>query len=138
MDNSFDDLLALEVALQSAINFHIRINHIFYAHHIILETIRSLDHLTSWWFSSQISNLQFLLDMCNRPNIHVTPPAWLIPAINLPSIGFWYRHLNLFLVGRDLPYWMMRSFTEQGFIFQFCYSFILLVMYFCSLFSFGS
>lgn len=48
--NSSDEIMVLEVALQTVIYFHIPVNHIFSAHHTILEFLCSSDHITAWWF----------------------------------------------------------------------------------------
>lgn len=118
-DSSSDEIMVLEVALQTAIDLHIPVKHIFCAHHTILEFIQSSDQLTSWRFRPQLNNLKFLLDMCERPNIHLIPLSWQesIPAANLASIDFKHRNLNPFLFGRDLPYWIMRSLFDNGFVF---------------------
>lgn len=117
LNNSLDELFALEVALQTAMDFNIRFKHIFCDHHGIKDTIWSPDQLTAGRFRPQISYLKFILDMSNQPHLHVIPSAWLMLAINLATIGFNYQHLNLFLAGRDLSYWIMRSFTKHGFVF---------------------
>lgn len=117
LDNSLDELFALEVAMQTVLDFNIRIKNIFCDHHGVRELIWKPDLRTAWRFCPQISNLKFLLDCFNQPNLHVIPADWMTPAINLASIGFNYHHLNLFLGGKDLPYWVMRSFIKLGFIF---------------------
>lgn len=117
MDNSSDDLLALEVALQIAVNRHITVKHIFCAQANIAEFLSASDHTTIWCFQPQIDNVKFLLDISNQPKIHLIPDLWGVPAANLASLGFKHRHLNLFLFGRDLPFWIMRSMLEFGFVF---------------------
>lgn len=117
LDYSLDEIFALEVALQTALALHIPVKHILYEHHAILDLIQCSDHTSSWRFQQQISNLNFLMDMCNRLHIHIIPASWGIPAANLASIGFHHQHLNLFLFGKDLPFWIMQSFLNNGFSF---------------------
>lgn len=115
--NSSDTLLAQEVAFQSALDSWIRVRHIFTDHININEILESPIHYLNWQFHDQISSLNVLMDMLNRPKIHKVPSAWMSPVINIASLSFQHRHLNLFLVGRDLPYWIMLSFYSNGFTF---------------------
>ncbi|XP_039131287.1 uncharacterized protein LOC120267678 [Dioscorea cayenensis subsp. rotundata] len=115
--NSSDILFALEVALQISLDLNYHIKHIFSDHLDLFKIIMNPDLSVSWQFHPQISNVKFLLDMFGCPKLHSIPSAWMLPAINLASIGFNFHHLNLFLDGRDLPYWIMRSFKKLGFVF---------------------
>ncbi|XP_039136961.1 uncharacterized protein LOC120274484 [Dioscorea cayenensis subsp. rotundata] len=116
-DNSSDAILAIEAALQTTLQLQIPVKHIFSCHHSDLNFIRETNHSLAWRFRPQLSNLNFLMDMSSHPRIHVIPSSWMRPAISLAGFGLRRQNLNLYLVGRELPYWIMRSFLELGFSF---------------------
>lgn len=114
---SLDALLAVEVALQTALDLHILVRHILCDHAETNHFLHCPDHVTSWRFEAQVHNLKFLLDMSGQPQIHIIPPFGGSPAVNLASYGVLHQHLNLFLFGKDLPFWIMKSFSSFGFNF---------------------
>ncbi|XP_039128766.1 uncharacterized protein LOC120264934 [Dioscorea cayenensis subsp. rotundata] len=115
--HAISNISTQEVAFQSALDSWIRVRHIFTDHININEILESPIHYLNWQFHDQISSLNVLMDMLNRPKIHKVPSAWMSPVINIASLSFQHLHLNLFLVGRDLPYWIMLSFYSNGFTF---------------------
>ncbi|XP_039135711.1 uncharacterized protein LOC120273129 [Dioscorea cayenensis subsp. rotundata] len=118
MDNNLSGiLLALEVALQSALDSQMQVQHIFTDHANTLDLIENPNQYLLWRFQAQIFNINFLLDMFTRPKIHQIPRHWMKPAAILAYLGFRHRSLNLFLYGRDLPYWVMKYFHLNDFNF---------------------
>lgn len=116
-DNSSDAILTIEAALQTSLELQIPVMHIFSCPHPDMNFIGNLNHPLSWRFRPLLSNLNFLVDLSNHLRIHNIPSSWMRPAMSLAALGFQHRHLNLYLVGRELPYWIMRSFHELGFSF---------------------
>lgn len=116
-DNSSEALLALDVALQFALDFQLPVKHIFSAYHTDLAMLKRPDHVIAWRLHSQISNIRFLLAMTGNAHIHEIPHSWMAPATLFASYGLVHQSLNLFLFGKDLPYWIMKSFFEFGFVF---------------------
>lgn len=76
-------IFALEVALQIPLEHHLVIKRIFCAHQGVLNTIQCPDSMLSWRFHHQISNLKFLLDMCQRVRAF---RLFLSPGLGPPSI----------------------------------------------------
>ncbi|XP_039129633.1 uncharacterized protein LOC120265741 isoform X2 [Dioscorea cayenensis subsp. rotundata] len=116
-DNSSEALLALDVVLQFALDFQLPVKHIFSAYHTNLAMLQRPDHVIAWRLHSQISNIRSLLDMTGNAHIHEIPHSWMAPATLLASYGLVHQSLNLFLFGKDLPYWIMKSFFDFGFVF---------------------
>lgn len=114
---SSDDLFALEVALQVALETHHRVQHIFLDNHTACICINSPEPTTSWRYNHQLSKLRALLELHEGPRIHSIPRSWMSPASKLATLGYNYSNLNLFLVSRELPHWLMKSFVNSGFAF---------------------
>lgn len=118
-DNALDILFALRVALQVMLDSHYSIKNIFVNASAPLSVITNPDIVITWHFRSQIDLIRSLLNMLSSPVIHSIPGSWMFPATSLTTFGFNDPALNLFLFGRDLPHWLMRSFNDSGFVFSF-------------------
>lgn len=116
-DTHLDAILAVEVALQAALDLHIPVKHILCDHAAITHLLNCSDHIASWRFEDQVNNLKFLLDACGHPRIHIIPSFEGYPAASLATYGLLHQQLNLFLFGKDLPFWIMKSFRIFGFSF---------------------
>lgn len=114
---SSDTLFAVEAALNAAMELNKPVKHIFCDLQDIIHLLNCTDHVTSWRFDDQINNLKFLLDSWGNPLIHVIPSSWGSPAVGLAMHGLTHHHPNLFLFGKDLPFWIMKSFINFGFRF---------------------
>lgn len=116
-DASLDDLSALGVALQTASDHRLGIKHIFVQSPTTSATIVNPDPVVTWRFNAQITNIRRLLNEHASPVVHCIPCHWMQPTVHLATHGLNYSVLNLFLFGRDLPYWIMNAFKEFGFKF---------------------
>ncbi|XP_039130894.1 uncharacterized protein LOC120267295 [Dioscorea cayenensis subsp. rotundata] len=105
-DSVLDEIYAFAVALQSVMDNHLTIKHIFVNTY---ETLNILSH--------QIAHIRSLLDDLDSPTIHCISKSWMLPAVNLATHGVNSSDINLFLFGRDLPRWIMLSFSNSGFQF---------------------
>lgn len=111
------DLIALEAALHFTWEKHAPIKHIFINNYAVVIAVTDEHSPTSWRFADLISNTKFLLNMNGNPQLHITPSFWMCPAISLANISLNHHTLNMFLLGRDLPYWVMKNFIAVGFHF---------------------
>lgn len=115
-DSSLDEFSALFAALQSVLVNRLNIKHIFVNTSTIPSILCRPNPVTMWRFCSQLANIRSLLTALGSPSIHCIPLTWMTPAINLAAHGINSSDENLFLFGRDLPHWIMKSFLDSGFI----------------------
>lgn len=112
------ELLAFAAALNISWEQRASIKHVFTNSRATIYAL-SANHSPLFWRSiASISNTRFLLNMNGNPAVHITPETWLAPAISLASLGHNHHTLSLFLSGRDLPFWIMKSFHAAGFSFH--------------------
>ncbi|KAH7667050.1 hypothetical protein IHE45_12G034500 [Dioscorea alata] len=95
----------------------ISIKHVLTTSLSIVGLLNNFNSSTTWRWNELLSNLNFLFYMLNNPRLLVTPMNWMLPAVNLACLGTKFQSLNLFLFSRDLPYWIMKIFTANGFTF---------------------
>lgn len=136
-------ILALQVAIESAISLGHPIRHLFLSNE---EAYKSTilhffgDDILHFGSQSLNHNLNQILISANNPRIHIIPKSWASPAYKLAIHGVNLRCLALFLQGRELPYWMMKHFKCSGLIsssFLLCFAFrcsLFFVLLFCSLY----
>lgn len=102
---------ALNVALQTALNQNLHIQHIFILDAEINFLLHSINDLTyNWRITPWITNLRLLINSLQFPRIHIIPRVWMVPTIKLASIANNFHALTLF-------HWLMRSFLVYGFNF---------------------
>ncbi|XP_039118928.1 uncharacterized protein LOC120255096 [Dioscorea cayenensis subsp. rotundata] len=116
-ESSLENLSATTAALQSALDHGFYIKHIFVQTPSIASSIFTPEPVITWRFRSQLEDIRFLLNVHDSPRFHCIPRLWMSPAVHLASLGLNFSTLNLFLFGRDLPRWLMKAFTEDGFLF---------------------
>lgn len=118
MDESTrDDLFALNVALYASTDKHYIINHICVSSLGLTIALYSSALVTTWPFNSQIDEIRSLLERHDSPSIHCIPVSWMQPAVSLATHEFNHSLLNLFLFGRELLHWIMKTFIDVGFVF---------------------
>ncbi|XP_039136968.1 uncharacterized protein LOC120274488 [Dioscorea cayenensis subsp. rotundata] len=108
---------ALNTAIYNAINRQLNIRRILHCHQLISQLLYNNCEPVIWRFSHAISNINNLLRFVMNPPLVEIPRCWNSPAIALASSGANNHNLNLFLTGRDLPRWIMKTFIDAGFSF---------------------
>lgn len=110
-------LKALDTALCTTINNQLQIHHIFTCCKETLQNLNPANSIVTWRLSLAISVVNLLLEHAGYPKIVEFPRSWMTSTISLAVLGANLHCLNLFLIGRDLPRWVMKSFSDAGFFF---------------------
>ncbi|XP_039125466.1 uncharacterized protein LOC120261592 [Dioscorea cayenensis subsp. rotundata] len=110
------DLLAICTAIQASVDAGLSLTHCFItgpgSSRIISQSYTLDCRIQSW-----INSFNFILQGANRPSIHLIPKSWASPAYKLASLASSLHMLSLFFQGRELPRWVMKDFSREGFIF---------------------
>lgn len=111
------ELLALSHALQFVLSNSLSVHHIFSSNSDFQNVLHSSDHTCSWHLQHLITSSLTLLAAAGSPHVFKIPRIWIGPVLKLAAHAANLHTITLFLVGRDLPKRIMRSFSANGFSF---------------------
>ncbi|KAH7657245.1 hypothetical protein IHE45_17G008900 [Dioscorea alata] len=111
------ELITLAAALNSVINLHLQIRNLFVSKSFTSAFTSTRDAACSWRLLPYIDSVKRLLIEANSPHINSIPMDWLHIALKLTMYGRNLHTLSLFHSGRELPLWLMKIFTDAGFVF---------------------
>ncbi|KAH7690205.1 hypothetical protein IHE45_02G030900 [Dioscorea alata] len=111
------ELQALSLALRSLAGHRMQIQYAFTSNHDLPKVLSSSDNPAHWRRAPAITFACQLLESVGNAKILVIPCSWMDPVYKPAVLGANLHVLNLFLSGRDLPRWVMKSINNAGFSF---------------------
>lgn len=109
------DFKALTISLETIADKLSTIQHIFTVSKDLMELLNSADNMHNWRIDPYIVYLKDLLSSTSNPEIHLIPRNWMMAAHRLAIHGSSLHSLILYHQGKDLPHWLMKCITSNGF-----------------------
>ncbi|XP_039139601.1 uncharacterized protein LOC120276925 isoform X1 [Dioscorea cayenensis subsp. rotundata] len=108
---------AINMAIQASIDKHFVIKRILHSNPDLSLGLKEGCNPVTWRYALDFSDISLLLQVAGNPSVIDIPCSWNLPASALASSGNNNHLLCLYLSGRDLPRWIMKTFSKHGFIF---------------------
>lgn len=106
---------AKALCFASQVRLNINVKTILSSNSELIEAIKYRVWSEDWRLNYQLQVLKDHLAEKGSPSIHSIPMSWSKALSSLACFGLTHHEVSLFLCGRDLPRWLMKIFSSNGF-----------------------